>query len=181
MKILIHPYSFVYLGLDCRGNSLRRGSPDLPLPSHFLQLTWGTTETFPGFPLRCTLFNVSWVYLRAHSIQNTILVRCPNHLFDDSLCYISHSLEKIHSQFPLFVSAIAFFKSLQRAYDHKWRYRCISTNWQLHLHTQLSLYQNRLVQYVGHCRNPSVSSTLPSPLTHEHETKTSLFSQRSKI
>lgn len=115
----IHPYSFVYLGLDCRGNSLRRGSPDLPLPSHFLQLTWGTTEAFPGFPLRCTLFNVSWVYLRAHSIQNTILVRCPNHLFDDSLCYISHSLEKIHSQFPLFVSAIAFFKSLQRAYDHK--------------------------------------------------------------
>ncbi|KAK0152077.1 hypothetical protein N1851_006562 [Merluccius polli] len=86
----IHPSSCCLSGVGSWGQQPKQGSPDFPLPSHFVQLFLGDPEAFPGQPERHSLSSVSWVF-PVVSYQwdvNTspgrrpggILTRCPSHL-----------------------------------------------------------------------------------------------------
>ena len=48
-------------GVGSRGQQPKQGSPDFPLPSHFVQLLPGDPEAFPGQP-RDSLSSVAWVF-----------------------------------------------------------------------------------------------------------------------
>ena len=46
----IHPLSTAHPGVGSRGQQLEQRSPDVPVPSHFLQLIRGDPVAFPGQP-----------------------------------------------------------------------------------------------------------------------------------
>ncbi|KAK0148980.1 putative nuclease HARBI1 [Merluccius polli] len=78
-------------GVGSRGQQPKQGSPDFPLPSHFVQLFPGDPEAFPGQPerhSRCSVLGLPRGLLPVGRDLNTsperrpggILTRCPSHL-----------------------------------------------------------------------------------------------------